>query len=52
MSNKAFICSNCGKEEDALAMFPNNLCLVCYAMTPEARRPMTARELAQMWGGK
>ena len=52
MSNKAFICKGCAKEEDMLAMFPNNLCLVCDAMTPEANRPMTARELSQMWGGK
>jgi len=52
MSNKAFICKGCAKEEDVLAMFPNDLCLVCYAMTPEANRPITARELSQMWGMK
>jgi hypothetical protein len=52
MSNKVFICAGCNKTEDVLAMFPNNLCLVCYAMTPEANAPMTARQLSQMWGGK
>jgi hypothetical protein len=52
MSNKVFICAGCNKTEDVLAMFPNNLCLVCYAMTPDANRVMTAQELSQMWGGK
>jgi protein-arginine kinase activator protein McsA len=32
--------------------FPKNLCVECYAMTPEANAPMTARQLSQMWGGK
>ncbi len=52
MREKAFICKGCNKTEDILAMFPNDLCLICYAMTPEANRPITARELSQMWGGK
>lgn len=52
MSDKQFICAGCNKFEDILAQFPNDLCLVCYAFTAEARRPITARELSQMWGGK
>jgi hypothetical protein len=28
------------------------LCVDCYALTEEANRPITAQELARMWGGK
>jgi len=45
-------CSKCLNDLHPLAAFPNRLCVDCYAQTPEANRPITARELAQMWGGK
>ena len=45
-------CSKCANEVHPLAVFPSGLCVDCYAQTPEANRPITARELAQMWGGK
>ena len=45
-------CSNCKTPTDKLAIFPNNLCLECYSVTPEANRNITAQELTQMWGGK
>ena len=45
-------CSKCASEIDPLAVFPEGLCVDCYAQTPEANRPITARELAQMWGAK
>jgi len=55
MSTDTFVCSVCSKVNPALAMFPNSLCVECYALTPEAKQlnsMMTARQLAQMWGGK
>jgi hypothetical protein len=45
-------CSTCAKEINLLDMFPNELCVDCYAQTPEANRPITAKELAQMWRAK
>jgi len=45
-------CSKCEREISPLAVFPQGLCVECYALTEEANRPITARELAQMWGGK
>lgn len=52
MSQDTFVCSVCSKVNPALAKFPKDLCLECYAMTPEANAPITARQLSQMWGGK
>jgi hypothetical protein len=45
-------CTKCKQEIHPLAVFPQGLCVDCYAMTEEANRPITARELAQMWGAK
>ena len=45
-------CTKCGKTIDRLEVFPNNLCLDCYKTAPEATRPITAEELAKMWGGR
>jgi hypothetical protein len=45
-------CTQCKNEVHPLAVFPGEICVDCYAMTAEANKPMTARELAQMWGGK
>ena len=47
-----FKCVECESELSLLEKFPNDLCVNCYAKTPEANRPITARELAQMWGAK
>ena len=43
-------CSKCKNEIHPLAVFPAGLCVDCYALTEEANRPITARQLAQMWG--
>lgn len=43
-------CTKCGTPVGALEVFPGGLCLSCYAMTPEANEPITAEQLAQMWG--
>lgn len=45
-------CTNCAKDTDNLALFPGKLCLDCYSLTYEARRPITAQELTRMWGGR
>lgn len=45
-----FKCVECGQELSLLEAFPNDLCVACYARTPEANRPITAQELAEMWG--
>jgi len=52
MDTDTFVCSVCSKVNPALAMFPNSLCVECYALTPKANRFVTAQELVQMWGGK
>ena len=45
-------CSSCNTPTDRLELFPNDLCVECYSTTAEANRPITAEELARMWGGK
>ena len=45
-------CASCGKSTHKYEVFPKGLCLACYEVTPEANAPITARELARMWGGK
>ena len=45
-------CSKCFNDVHPLAVFPAGLCVDCYALTEQANRPITARELAQMWGAK
>ena len=45
-------CSKCLNEIHPLAVFPNGLCVDCYALTDEANRPITAQEIRQMWGIK
>ena len=43
-------CTSCTAEVSPLALFPGDICLDCYAVTPEANRPLTARDIRQMWG--
>ena len=45
-------CTNGAKDTSITALFPGNICLDCYSLTYEARRPITAQELARMWGAK
>lgn len=45
-------CSSCRKATHKYEVFPGNICLSCYEVTEEANRPLTARELARLWGGK
>jgi hypothetical protein len=42
-------CSKCESEIHPLAVFPNGLCVECYALTEEANRPLTGEEVANMW---
>lgn len=44
-------CTNCAGLVNKLELFPNNLCLNCWADTPEGRYLPTAEELVKMWGG-
>ena len=48
----ATICKTCQASTDTLALFPGGICLACYEITPEARKPITAQELARMWGAR
>jgi hypothetical protein len=48
----AVSCKKCASVTDTLALFPGDICLACYEITPEARRPITAQELARMWGAR
>jgi hypothetical protein len=45
-------CTNCQAITDTLALFPGGICVECYAVTPEANAPITALELARLWGAK
>jgi hypothetical protein len=45
-------CATCGNETDRLELFPGDVCLTCWANSPEGRRMPTANELVAMWGGK
>jgi hypothetical protein len=45
-------CTQSKAEVHPYAVFPAGLCVECYALTPEANAPITARDLARMWGGK
>ena len=48
----AINCTNCQAITDTLALFPGGICVECYAVTPEANAPITALELARLWGSK
>ena len=50
--NNVIKCPECNIALLPTEAFPNNLCVECYALTPEANAPITARQLAQMWGAK
>lgn len=45
-------CNKCGNGIPEFGEFPGGICVDCYAVSEEANRPISARELAQMWGGK
>jgi hypothetical protein len=45
-------CTNCQAITDTLALFPGGICVECYAVTPEANAPITAQELARLWGAR
>ena len=42
-------CTTCSSDLDPLEAFPGDICLTCYAKTPEANAPLTADGLADMW---
>lgn len=44
-------CTSCGKDMMEIDAFPGNVCLDCYADSPEGRRMPTAEEVVEMWGG-
>jgi hypothetical protein len=44
-------CTTCGTDTDKLEIFPGDVCLTCWADSPEGRRMPTAEELVSMWGG-
>ena len=48
----AVSCKSCQAVTDKFALFPGDICLECYKKTPEAWRPITAKELTRMWGGR
>jgi RNA polymerase subunit RPABC4/transcription elongation factor Spt4 len=45
-------CKSCERIIPQYGEFPGGICVDCYALTDEANRPITAQELARMWGGK
>lgn len=48
----AVTCTSCSATVDALELFPGDVCLSCWAASPEGRRMPTAEELTEMWGGE
>ena len=47
----AINCKKCEGVTDTLALFPGDICLDCYKLTPAAYAPITAQQLTRMWGG-
>jgi hypothetical protein len=45
-------CTACKATVHYLAMFPGEICLACYQLTEDARRPLSARDVLQLWGGR
>jgi hypothetical protein len=45
-------CADCSATVHPLEVFPGPRCLACWSVTPEANAPMSARQLAQMWGAR
>ena len=45
-------CSGCAKQVRVIDLFPTDLCVECWSVTPEANRVISAQELARMWGGR
>lgn len=45
-------CKSCQVETDRLDLFPGDVCLACWAKSPEGRHLPTADELRQMFGDK
>ena len=43
-------CNDCGCDVAPLEMFPKDRCIDCHAIDFEKQPPITARELARMWG--
>jgi hypothetical protein len=43
-------CNDCGCNVKPLEMFPHDRCLECHAIVWDSMPPITARELAVMWG--
>ena len=48
-------CTSCKAATDPLALFPGDICLACYELTPAANAPLTEQGLADLtriWSGK
>lgn len=45
-------CTKCETLTHVYELFPGDVCLTCWADSPEGRRMPTAGELVAMWGGK
>lgn len=45
-------CTKCERSIDPLEAFPGDVCLDCWAASPEGRRMPTAAEIVTMWGGQ
>jgi hypothetical protein len=43
-------CSACHTHTDPLALFPNDLCMACYAETPAAQGIPTTEDIKRMFG--
>ena len=46
-TNDTVTCKRCGKDTDALAMFPGGICFDCYA-AKEGKQPLTERDFNGM----
>lgn len=45
-------CTSCNTPTENLDLFPNDLCVDCYAQTEQGTRIVTAEELVRLWGGR
>jgi hypothetical protein len=49
-ADEQLACSCCEESVHWLEVFPNGVCLSCWADSPEGRRMPTAGEVRSLWG--
>jgi len=51
MRNTTIPCTTCTRPVSYMALFPGDICVDCYRVTPEANAPWTAADIRRAFGG-